>query len=159
MLLVLAHKNLRNMHYLHQIFHKVRSIFKHNDNLQVGLQQIKCTQWYKKLVESFLKIVQCFLLPSHNCTNWNMYMIHSKSHNFLFTLINAIFYYQFHIQNFTFFSCHHNALVKQWRDSQPHHLQNQKNIPKSSSCTKTKNKEALDMSAIDYNADLCLVSA
>jgi len=44
MLLVLAHKNLRNMHYLHQIFHKVRSIFKYNDNLQVGLQQIKCMQ-------------------------------------------------------------------------------------------------------------------
>jgi len=33
---VLAHKKLGNMHYLHQIFNKFRSIFKHNDNLQVG---------------------------------------------------------------------------------------------------------------------------
>jgi len=30
---------------------------------------------------------------------------------------------------------YHNAPVKQWRDSQPHHLQNQKNIPKS--CTRS----------------------
>jgi len=35
MLLVLAHKNLGNMHYLHQIFNKFRSILKHNANLQV----------------------------------------------------------------------------------------------------------------------------
>jgi len=36
MLTVLPHKNLDNTHYLHQIFNKFRSIFKHNDNLQVG---------------------------------------------------------------------------------------------------------------------------
>jgi len=29
---------------------------------------------------------------------------------------------------------YHNAPVKQWTDSQPHHLKNQKNIPKS--CTR-----------------------
>jgi len=32
------------MHYLHHIFNKFRSIFKHNDNLQVGQQQIKRMQ-------------------------------------------------------------------------------------------------------------------
>jgi len=35
---LLAHKNLGNMHYLHHIyiFNKLKSIFKHTDNLQVG---------------------------------------------------------------------------------------------------------------------------
>jgi len=33
---VRAHKNLGNMHYLHQIFKNFWSIFKHNDNLQAG---------------------------------------------------------------------------------------------------------------------------
>ena len=36
------------------------------------------------LVRSFLKNVQCFLLASLKCTNWNMYMIHSRSYSFLY---------------------------------------------------------------------------
>jgi len=35
-LLVLAHKHQGNMHYLHPIFNKFKSIFKHTDNLQIG---------------------------------------------------------------------------------------------------------------------------
>jgi len=36
MLLVLAHKNEGNMHYLHQIFNTFKSIFKHTDNFRVS---------------------------------------------------------------------------------------------------------------------------
>ena len=35
-LLAIARKNWSNMHYLHQIFKKLKSVFKHTGNLQVG---------------------------------------------------------------------------------------------------------------------------
>jgi len=52
---VLAHKNLDNAHFLHQIFNKFSSIFKHNDDFT---SRLAANQMYAVTkVCSYLKIV------------------------------------------------------------------------------------------------------
>jgi len=86
-----------------------------------------------------------------------MYMIHSKSYSFLFTLIiafTAIFDYLFNIQKFTLHSYLSQCACK---------TMNRFSTTASSFITKKSFQNhaqaALDTSAIDQSADLCLVSA